>query len=139
MKTPTDVYNTIQLALAHVEDLKIYRSVTQVAAPLERVSGRRPEEVFSKSREALELLQEISLALKAGAVELPEQPPAVRPRDIYNCAAAAVRSLEGIKRRLGVPSLVEAERAALRISPSHVYAEVDLLCRELVLLRNAFC
>ncbi len=139
MKTPTDVYNTIQIALAHVEDLKTYKSVTEYAQPLEHVSDKRPDDVFQISVQVIEILKDISSATKAGKVTLPERPEQVKPRDIYQSAIKVVRVLETIKRRLGVASQFEPEKAAVRISPSHVYREIDHLFRELKLLRNAFC
>ncbi|MCB0345976.1 MAG: hypothetical protein KDD66_12725 [Bdellovibrionales bacterium] len=139
MKTPTDVYNTLQIALAHVEDLKIYKSVTEYIEPLEHVTDKRPEDVFQRSVQVLAILKDISTSTKSGEVELPTTPDLIKPRDIYQSAIKVVRVLESIKRRLGVAAQVEPSKAAVRISPSHVYREIDRLDRELKLLHHAFC
>lgn len=135
MKSPTDVYNSLQVIRAHLDDLKVARAITDPTPQLEPVFGKTPREVFSKTVEILELIREILAAHKIDNVVIPQTPDEISPREIVQNTTQAIQHLSKLKRRLGAPDRAVPARASIRISPSHVFCEAEKVISDLQILR----
>lgn len=138
MKTPTDVFNNMQLILAHIDDIKVARAITRPTPPIELSFGKKPEEVFQKTIELLEVLRDIAQLTKTGEVTLPAAPPEVLPKDIFQTTSQALQVLLRLKRRIGAADRAVATRTTIRISPSHVFSEAQRIIADLRVLKDAF-
>ena len=138
MKSPTDVYNSLQVIRAHLDDLKIARALTDPTPDFEPVFGKTPQEVFGKTVEMLELIRDLLAANRIGEVSIPQMPQEVTPREIVQNTSQAILHLTKLKRRLGTPDRAVANRASIRISPSHVFCETEKAIADLHLLRHSF-
>lgn len=138
MKSPTDVYNSLQVILAHLDDIKVARSLTDPTPHLEPVFGKTPQEVFGKTVEILELVRELLAANRMDEVSIPQMPPEISPREIVQNTTQAILHLTKLKRRLGAPDRATPSRASIRISPSHVYCEAEKAISDLRVLRHSF-
>lgn len=137
MKTPTDVYNHLQVALAHIEDIKTAKGITVEAPEPEQRFGIKPNDVLNEAISMLEVLKEIAEITKTGDVNIPETPQnGVTPREIFAAVNNAVLVLSRIKRRIGAPDRSIFTKATLRISPSHVFEKAVRVRQELKILQH---
>jgi hemerythrin-like domain-containing protein len=138
MKTPSDVYNNMQLILAHIEDIKTVRAITKPRVEAKKFFGKKPHEVFKETQKMFITIKDIASFIGAIEVEIPKEPDKITPKDLFNSTRKIVQYLQAIKRRIGAENLEAYKKASQRISPSHVYAEAVRINAELELLRSKF-
>lgn len=138
MKTPTDVFNTMKVILAHIEDLKNLKIIDTPTPTVALSVGKRPIDVFIKTVEIIDLLNRISRLTKVPEAEIPATPQEVLPRDCFTNAILISQQLVRIKRRLGAEDRATAVKATVAVSPSHVFSETEKICQDLALLLPLF-
>lgn len=138
MKTPTDVFNTMKVVLAHIEDLKNLKMIDTHTPSVLLAVGKKPIDVFAKTVEIIDLLNKISRLTKVPEAEIPRTPQEVLPRDCFTNAILISQQLVRIKRRLGAQDRATPVKATVAVSPSHVFSETEKIYQELTLLLSLF-
>jgi len=137
MKTPSDVFNSMQVILAHLNDLKTHFAITAPSPSIPPAFQTTPKDLYHKTDELLRVLKDVAERLKLGQIEIPPTPADVEPRDIYANTNRVIHYLQLVKRRLGVSDRTKPQRATVRVSPSHIIVEAERALQEFKRVREA--
>ncbi len=131
MKTPTDVFNSMQVILSDLNDLKIHLAITAPTPDVPVETGKNPKDLFRKTLEIQNELVGLAKSMKLSPPPLPKETEDVHPRDISRAMNLVGQLLLLVKRRLGVGTTTTPKRTALRVAPSHLVSEAEKILIEL--------
>lgn len=136
MKTPTDVFNTMQVILSDLHDLKIHLAITAPPPEVDVETGKNPKDLFQKALEIQTELVGLAKSMKLTPPPISSEPEHLHPRDIARSLNVVGQLLLLIKRRLGVGNMTSPKRTALRVAPSHLVSEAEKILIELRRVRG---
>jgi hypothetical protein len=119
---PADVLARVELLRANVELLRIFMGKPAAPAPLLRVEGAQPREVYSQALtlqlRANRLSFEQVRVVRSESVRLEQ---VARPADVFAVVDAALASILLVKQELGIDTVVAEQMRPESTTPSEVF------------------